>query len=125
MKSRIGWIIAGILLLVVLVGLPLLSGFGGFGCWGGYGGMMGGFGPMHGYMFSPLGWVGMISMWLIPLGLLTLLVVCIVWLFGALTRGGWSLPAHPPAAPARACPSCSKPAQADWSVCPYCGNALS
>jgi ribosomal protein L24E len=28
------------------------------------------------------------------------------------------------AAPARTCPNCHKPAQADWRNCPYCGTAL-
>jgi hypothetical protein len=33
-----------------------------------------------GYAFSPLGWIGMIFMWLIPAGLVVLAVFGLVWL---------------------------------------------
>lgn len=56
-----------------------------YGMMGGYGGygmpMMGGWGGSFG--FNPF---GMIFMWLIPLGILTLIVLGIVWLVRNLTQ---------------------------------------
>jgi hypothetical protein len=105
--------------LVVVVGiivLLLLFGAGMFGGWGSRGWGMMGPGMMGGWGFSPFGWIGMIFMWLIPIGFLTLVVLGIAWL--ARNLGG------PPPAPGRACPNCGKGVQVNWQNCPYCGTAL-
>ena len=101
-----------ITLLVFLIGTSLLGGRG-YGGWGMMGpGMMGGWG------FAPFGWVGMIFMWLIPIGSLTLIVLGVVWLFRTVSGGG------NPFAPPHPCPSCGRNVQADWQNCPYCGTTL-
>lgn len=79
------WIIITIsgivLLLVLLIGVPLLGGWGYRG-WGMMGpGMMGGWG------FGTVGWIGMIFMWLIPVGLLILVVMGIIALARGFSRG--------------------------------------
>jgi hypothetical protein len=43
-------------------------------------GMMGGNGIMSNLGYSPFGWLGMIFMWLIPVGLIALAVFGVVWL---------------------------------------------
>ncbi len=123
MKSTIGWtlaIVIGLILLLLLPGLWMMGGF-----WGGYGGMMGGPGMMGGgYNFMhPFGWGGMFLGWLIPVGVIVLLVIGAVALVNNLNRSGTQT--QPPAAPSRTCPNCGKPAQADWNTCPYCGQKLS
>jgi len=59
---------------------PVLWMMGGWGYHGwsmiGPGGMMGNWG----YSPSPLGWIGVTLMWLIPIGLVILAVLGIVWL---------------------------------------------
>lgn len=115
--NRINWtgvVVFGIVvLLVFLVGVSLLGGRG-YGGWGMMGpGMMGGWG------FGPFGWIGMIFMWLIPVGFIVLTVAGVAWLLRAIGGGA----ANPPA-PARSCPSCGRGAQADWRNCPYCGASL-
>jgi hypothetical protein len=118
MKSTIGWIVAilfGLLLLLLLPGAWMM----GRGWTGGYGGMMGGgFSFMH-----PFGWGGMLLAWLIPLGVVLLLVFGAVALLNSLNRPGNIT--QPPAALSRTCPNCSRPAQGDWNHCPYCGQDLS
>ena len=81
---------------------------------GGYsgGGMMGG--------FVPFGWIGMLLMWVFPLGVLVLVVLGIVWLVNAVSRPR----GQAPVAPAKTCPNCARPVQADWRNCPHCGTAL-
>jgi len=124
MKSTIGWILAivfGLILLLLLPGLWMMGRF-----WmGGYGGMMGGPGMMGGgYNFMhPFGWSGMLLGWLIPVGVIVLLVVGAVSLVNRLNKSG--NPTTPAAAPGRTCPNCGKPAQVDWNTCPYCGQTLS
>lgn len=122
MNKTIGWILAiGAVLLLALPILWMISGM-----WG-YGGMMGGYGMMgrgSGY-YNPLGWLGMVFMWLVPLGIVILLVVGVVALINNLTRSA-SKPSQPiPPATGKTCPSCGKPVQVDWVACPYCGQALS
>ncbi len=116
MKSKTGWIIAIILGVLILFFLPLLFMFG-------YGGGMMGFGHMGGFGYiGPFGYIGMILMWLIPGGIIFLLILGAVSLFN-----NWNRPNQPApgvGAPARICPSCGKAAQADWKTCPYCGNPL-
>jgi hypothetical protein len=111
MKSTFGWILPivfGLILLLVLPGLWMMGGPG----------MMGGYGYMH-----PFGWGGMLLGWLIPIGVIVLLVVGAVALVNSLNKSG--NPTQPPAASSRNCPNCGKAAQADWNTCPYCGQKLS
>jgi len=121
MKPWQWMIIAVVAVVAVLIGAilgPLLLWRGGLAYQGmmrGYGrGMMGGFG------FAPFGWIGMLLMGIFPLGLLVLVLLGLVWLVRAASR-----PTSQPAiVPARICPNCKQPAQADWRNCPYCGAAL-
>ncbi len=83
MKSTIGWILAivfGLILLFLLPGLWMMGHF-----WmGDYSGMMGGgFYSMH-----PFGWGGMFLVWLIPVGVIVLLVLGVVTLINGFTRSG-------------------------------------
>ena len=115
--KKVNWtgvvIFSFVVLLVFLVGVSLLGGWG-YGGWGMMGpGMMGGWG------FGPFGWIGMIFMWLIPVSLVVVVVFGIVWLVRAIGGvGGLSLSAT------RTCPNCGRTAQADWRTCPYCGQSL-
>lgn len=118
MKKVIWWIIGIVAVLVTLFF------FGGGMMWGNRGyGMMGGHGGpgMMNWTYSPFGWfgmgLGMIFMWLIPIGILALLV------FGAvsLVRNTRNPPQATSLTP---CTNCGKGKQADWQNCPYCGTAL-
>ncbi len=145
--GRSGWLGALVFGLVVLlvfcVGIALLpilfGGFGGYGPgyfgggWG-PGGMMGGRGMMGGWfpggmMGGPgfgLGLFELLAMAVmvgLPVLFLVLLVLGIVWLvkyFSAPRVPGATAAVQPSAT----CKSCQKPVQADWQVCPYCGNKL-
>lgn len=90
MKNITLWIVISAIALFVL-GLfgGMFLPFGGnnfafgYGCangWNGYGNMMGGWGMM------PFGFFGMLFMWLIPLGVLALIVGGIFWLVRSLTQ---------------------------------------
>ncbi len=114
--KKINWVAIAVfgvvVLLVFLAGVSLLGGWGYSG-WGMMGpGMMGGWG------FSPFGWVGMIFMWLIPLGFVVLTVLGVAWLVRAM--GGRANKD----APGQICPSCGRGIQADWNNCPDCGASL-
>jgi len=116
MKAKTGWILAIGLGLVILFFLPsLLTGR----FWtGSYVGMMGP-GMMGGWGFmTPFGFLGPVLMWLLPVGVLALLVYGAVSLFNGLNR-----PGNGPYAE-RNCANCGKVAQTDWTTCPYCGKAL-
>lgn len=119
MKSKTVWILVitlGLLALLVLPGLFMMGRFGLGGYSGMMGpGMMGGFGYMN-----PLGFIGMALMWFVPIGLLVLLVVGAVALVNGLTKN--SSPTSP--VTTRTCSNCGKPAQSDWTICPYCGKPL-
>ena len=119
--NKVNWtavVIFGIVvLLALLVGASLLGGWG-YGGWGRMGPGMMGPGMMGGWGFGPFGWIGMLFMWLIPLGLVVLVVFGIVWFVRAVGSAGG------PIASTRACPHCGRAAQADWRTCPYCGQAL-
>lgn len=122
MRSKIGWIVATILVVVLLAVMPFFLRAGGFG-W--YGRMMGVRGMMdfHPGFFFPFGFVWMGVMMLAPVAVLVLLVMGGVALVNNLTGAG--KPAAPQAnLSGRTCPNCAKPAQADWKNCPYCGTAL-
>jgi hypothetical protein len=114
--KKVNWtavvIFSVVVLVVFMVGVSLLGGWG-YGGWSMMGpGMMGGWG------FGPFGWLGMISMLLIPVGLLVLIVLGAVWLIRAI-GGGTSR-----ASEMRSCPNCGRGVQPDWRNCPYCGKSL-
>lgn len=118
--KKINWLIVGIIgifALLFLFGGGMMSGWGygnnGYQGWGmmGTGGMMGGWG------YSPFGWIGMAFMWLIPVGVITLIV------FGVAALAQNVGNPTPPSSQTP-CSKCGKGAQADWKNCPYCGTAL-
>lgn len=114
--NKVNWtavILAVVIALFVLMfGASLLGGWG-YGGWGMMGpGMMGGWG------YSPFGWIGMLFMWLIPLGFLVLIMLGIAWLVRAVGNGA-NL-----AASTHLCPSCGRGVQSDWKNCPHCGAVL-
>jgi hypothetical protein len=119
--NKINWtavvVFSVAVLLVFLVGVSLLGGWGYSG-WGRMGPGMIGPGMMGRWGFGPFGWIGMIFMWLIPVSLVVLVVLGIAWLVRAI--GG----AAESPSPARTCPNCGRAAQADWRTCPFCGQAL-
>ncbi len=120
MKSTIGWIIVAGLGLVLLILVPGIFMFrSGF-----YPGMMGGYGMM-GRGFGFFGPFGILMGMLVPFGGIVLLLIGIIGLVANLANSGRSTTPSPPAIPARSCPNCGKPAQPDWSNCPYCGTLLS
>ena len=79
-------------------------------------GMMGP-GGMMAWGYSPFGWIGMAFMWLIPVGVITLIVFGVA----ALVQNAGNL--TPPTSQ-NSCSNCGKSVQADWKNCPYCGTAL-
>jgi len=111
-------VVAVIALLVGAAVGPFFVGGNRLGYWN-RGGMMGP-GMMGGWGFAPFGWIGMLMMGVFPLGVLALVVLGIVWLVNSVSRPGSQMPA----APAKTCPNCARPVQADWRNCPYCGTAL-
>ena len=123
--NKVNWTIVavfgGVMLCAFLIGISLLGGFGGYG--GSYGRGVGMMGPgmMGNWGFAPFGWIGMLLMWLVPTGFFALVALGIVWLVKAVGQPGSG---QQPAAPARTCPNCHRPAQADWHNCPYCGTAV-
>ena len=77
------WLLVGIMsfvIILILFGTGMLMSDWGFRPWG----MMGPRGMMENWGYSPtpapLGWIGMIFMWLIPVGLIALGIFGIVWL---------------------------------------------
>ena len=84
MKFNPKWIVGIALGLVVLFAIPFVwwvfMPFGGDGMMRGYGYGM----PMMYYGFGRMPF-GMLFMWLIPLGILTLIALGIVWLIKQLT----------------------------------------
>ena len=114
--NRINWtavaVFAIVALLVFLASISLLGGRG-YGGWG----MMGP-GMMSGWGFAPFGWIGMLFMWLVPIGFLVLVVLGIAWLVRALGSRD-----NPPV-PGQTCPSCGRDVQAGWRNCPHCGATL-
>jgi len=81
--QKVNWLVVGVLsfiIILILFGTGVLMSDWSSRDWG----MMGPVGMMENWGYSstpaPLGWVGMIFMWLIPAGLLGLAVFGIVWL---------------------------------------------
>ncbi|OGO67841.1 MAG: hypothetical protein A2Z37_08030 [Chloroflexi bacterium RBG_19FT_COMBO_62_14] len=119
--NKVNWTAVGVfgvvVLLALVVGLGFLGGGRGYGGWGMMGpGMMGGYG---GWGYSPLNWVGMAFMWLIPIALIVLTVLGVVYLVRAVGSGSGN-----PSSVARTCPSCGRAVQLDWRNCPHCGASL-
>ncbi|MGC9397540.1 MAG: zinc ribbon domain-containing protein [Anaerolineae bacterium] len=129
-------LILGLIALLVLAGgLGLLTlAFGRYqgmgpgmmgqrpGSWGGWCGGIARFGSGRG-----MGWLGwlftplfMLVGWLIPLGLLALLITGGVWL----ARGLRQSETTASASPAATCPQCGQPVASNWHNCPYCGTEL-
>ena len=112
--KKVNWWIIGIVAVLVT-----LFFFGGGMMWGnrGYGGP----GMMGNWGYSPFGWfgmgLGMIFMWLIPIGILALIVLGVA----SLVRNTGNPPQASSLTP---CSNCGKGTQADWQTCPYCGNSL-
>jgi hypothetical protein len=71
---------------------------------------------MGGWGFSPFGWIGMLFMWLVPIGFLVLTVLGVIWIVRAI--GGGANPSS------HACPACGRGVQTDWHNCPNCGALL-
>lgn len=134
MKKFWPWII-GLTVLFLLIGVMLLFGTGllrfqrnpmmwygeGDQTWrGDYGGFpsMG----MHGRRgFSLLGSFGWMLMLLFPLGILTLVVLGVFFLVRSLSNNNTGSPSQPLIAH---CDHCGRKVEADWKVCPYCGELL-
>jgi uncharacterized membrane protein len=110
-------LIAVIAILILFWAGTLIGGWGnrGYGMMGSYGGMMGNWG------YSPFGWfgmgLGMIFMWLVPIGVLALVVYGVA----ALVRNTGNPPQTSSLTP---CPNCGTGVQSDWQNCPYCGTML-
>lgn len=125
--KRFNWWMLGAFIAIAL--LAFFAGnlfFGGYGAgrgWWPY--HMGGWNMMGGYGFPWGGGFMGIGMLLVPLLVVGLIVAAVV----ALVRGPQTpLPPPPPAMPppaARLCSNCSRPLQAEWAVCPYCGTPVS
>lgn len=114
MRSNTAWILAIVLGLILVLGLPFLLILGGF--WpGGYGGMMGSWGHM-----GRFGFLAMLLMWLVPLGLFILAVAVGAFLLNVLSRSNKNQAEQT----SFNCPNCNKPIQVDWNICPYCGKPL-
>ena len=117
--KKVNWWIVGIAIILVSI---LLFGGGMMSGWrsGGYG-MMGGYSGHMSWGYSPFGWfgmgIGMLFMWLIPIGILALVVYGVV----ALARNSGNNTSTTSQSP---CPNCGKGMQVDWKACPYCGTSL-
>ena len=110
--------VLAVALVTFLIATSLFGGFGrmGYSC-GGFSMM----GPQFGGMFGGWGMFGglmMLGMFLIPLGVLALLVLGGIALVRSISMPRTSVPAGV------TCPSCGRPVQNEWTTCPYCGKPL-
>jgi len=110
--KKVNWWIVGI--AIILVSVSLFGGGMMTGRKSGGYGMMGGYGGHIGWGYSPFGWLGMLFMWLVPIGVLSLIVLGVA----SLVRSNGT-----PASQA-SCFNCGKGMHADWQTCPYCGTSL-
>ena len=127
-------VFAVVVLLFFGLGIALLPGiFGGrYGSWGPSGmmgpGMMGSRGPSgmmgYGYGGGALGWIFSLLGLIFPLGFLALLILGGVWLFRQVSQPQVPSAGRPEIQSGRACPNCDRAIQADWQLCPYCGQGL-
>jgi hypothetical protein len=118
--QKVNWLmvgITGIVVLLLLFGGGMMMGGWGYRGWSmmGPGGMVGPGGMMNNWGYSsspsPLGWIGMILMWLVPVGLVVLAVLGIVWL-------ARNIGSSKPPTSYSPYPNCGKGTQADWQNCP-------
>jgi hypothetical protein len=126
-NKKSGWIVAAILVAILLILLPGMWAWSHMGWYDSSYGMMGNYGMMgrHSlFWLNPMSWLGMGFMWLVPVSILVLLVVGAVSLINSLNKPSVPKPTPPPSTDEHTCANCGKPAQADWSVCPYCGQTL-
>lgn len=137
MKKNIGWIVAGVLAVILVLSVPamfLLSRVGRFG------GMMGNRRMWDG------GFERFAHPWMMNSGVRSFIVPFLACLVGIVVLGLviWGIVAlvkalskpkaiaAPVVVPSPAvvqpevhhCSNCGKPAQDDWMICPYCGNKL-
>ena len=112
--QKVNWLvveITGIIILLFLFGGGMMMDGWGYRGWN----MMG---PgMMGWGYSPFGWIGMLFMWLIPVGFIAVTVLGIAWLVRNVGNSTSPSSQSP-------CPNCGKGVQTDWQNCPYCGTAL-
>lgn len=87
--KKVNWLVVGIIgivALLLLFGGGMMMGGWGYRGWSmmGPSGMVGPGGMMNNWGYSsapsPLGWLGMIFMWLVPVGLVVLAAFGIIWL---------------------------------------------
>jgi hypothetical protein len=116
MNKRAWLIFALTAVIVVVVGLLILSVVPIWGRWGGW--MMGpGYPGYHGRgMMRPMGFLGSALACTVSLLLLALVVAGVIWFVRS--QG----PRRKGQGPS--CPQCGREVQADWKVCPYCGQQL-
>jgi uncharacterized membrane protein len=123
MKNFWKWflIVLGILFLVGIVFLVVLWALHGssLAAWHTYPRYYSGGMGMFGGMFLGMGLL-MLFRWLLPLGVLVLAGFGVAYL---VKRDRKAIPA-PAAAAQPVCAHCGKPLNADWSVCPYCGEKV-
>lgn len=125
MKSIWKWVLffVAVFLVVFIIAVPLFIGRFAFGVMPMMGGSFRGY-PMYG-MHGGFGLIGIafkLVGFLIFVGILTLAVVGIVSLFKS--RKKTQLASEtPPTIETQPCAKCGKSLQADWTHCPYCGQA--
>ncbi len=123
MNKVLKWILfvlLGLVVLAVVAGIVMFSWRFGFG------GMRDGYWMMN-HMRGFVSPAGLVFAWFFRLGVALLFIVGIVGLVYSLTRGkqpAQTTPSATPAMPSRTCANCGKPAQDDWTTCPYCGHSL-
>ncbi len=136
--DRIKWtqvgVFAAIVFLIFMVGITVLpfffGGYGGWGMmgprmmggerWGGWWPFCGGTGRSPGGFYGGIfGWLFMLPVMLIPLGLLVLLALGIIWVVRTVGR-----PSGEAEPSALTCPKCGKAVEVDWRVCPFCEEDL-
>jgi len=112
----VGGFIVGLFIALLVFATGMFSGWG-YNNWG-YRGGWGMMGPgMMGWGYSPFGWIGMLFMWMIPVGIVVLAVFGVAWLVRNVGNNTTPSAQTP-------CPNCGKGTQGGWQNCPYCGTAL-
>jgi hypothetical protein len=81
-------------------------------------------GMMGNWGFGLVGWLFMLLGLILPLAFLALLILGAAWVFRQVSQSQGPVAGPPPAPLGRTCAHCGRSVQADWQVCPYCGQAL-